>query len=118
MTDAIVRSGPEAVAKMSIADLRREMGVSLEQLAGMVGLASRGRMSVIEREGRCSFAVALEIERISGGRIDASDLNDDVRLARHGHVSTSAAPAPSSGKDRRLSRDTAASVTDKSTQGS
>ena len=69
---------------LTIAELRSEMGLSLEQFAERVGLQSRGRMSVIEREGRCSLDVALAVEALSEGRIDASDLNDDVRAARHG----------------------------------
>lgn len=67
---------------MDIAALRAEMGLSLEEFASRIGLASRGRMSVIEREGRCSLEVALKIEALSGGRIDAADLSDDVRAAR------------------------------------
>lgn len=39
-------------------------------------------MSVIERGGRCSLNVAIAIEDLSNGRIDAADLNDDVRAAR------------------------------------
>ncbi len=65
-----------------IADLRTELGLSLEEFAARIGLASRGRMSVIERENRCAPGVALKIEELSGGRIDASDLNDIVRAAR------------------------------------
>ncbi|MFO6447841.1 hypothetical protein ACLBKU_11905 [Erythrobacter sp. NE805] len=67
----------------TIAELRSEMGLSLEQFAARVGLQSRGRMSVIEREGRCSLDVALAIEALSGGRIDAAELSDDVKAARH-----------------------------------
>ena len=73
-----------AAAPFTIARLRAELGLSLEQMAERVGLQSRGRMSVIEREGRCSLDVALAIETLSGGRIDAGDLNEDVRAARHG----------------------------------
>jgi len=68
---------------MKISELRRELGLSLEEMSRRVGLNSRGRMSVIEREGRCSFAVALAIEALSDGRINAGDLNDDVKAARH-----------------------------------
>lgn len=74
----------------TIADLRAELGLSLEQFAERVGLQSRGRMSVIEREGRCSLDVALQIEALAEGRIDAADLNEDVKAARHGLGDTSA----------------------------
>lgn len=73
-----------AAETFTIAQLRAELGLSLEQFAERVGLQSRGRMSVIEREGRCSLDVALAIEALSGGRIDAALLNDDVKAARHG----------------------------------
>lgn len=67
---------------MLIADLRKELDLSLEAFGARVGIASRGRMSVIERENQCSLAVALAIEELSEGRIDAAGLNDDVRRAR------------------------------------
>lgn len=88
---------------MDIASLRAEMGLSLEEFAGRVGLASRGRMSVIERENRCSLDVALKIEALSDGRIDAADLSDDVRAARHGRTVSADALAPSAGKAGELS---------------
>lgn len=71
---------------MKIADLRAEMGLSLEEFAARIGLASRGRMSVIEREERCALSVALRIEELSAGRIDAAALSDDVRAAREACV--------------------------------
>lgn len=73
---------------MDIAALRSELGLSLEEFAGRIGLASRGRMSVIERENRCSLEVALKIETLSGGRLDAASLSDDVARARHGLVAS------------------------------
>ena len=80
---------------MKISDLRAELGLSLEEFAEKVGLASRGRMSVIERAGLCSFKVALAIESLSQGRIDAADLNEDVRAARHG-IGNTPLPTPAS----------------------
>lgn len=76
---------------MKIADLRAELGLSLEEFASRIGLASRGRMSVIEREERCGLDVALRIELLSADaegrpRIDAAALCDDVRAARAGLV--------------------------------
>ncbi|HKT85613.1 MAG TPA: hypothetical protein VJQ77_05955 [Novosphingobium sp.] len=80
---------------MKIADLRTELGLSLEAFAAEIGLQSRGRMSVIERENRCSLDVALRIEDLSGGRIDAAELSEDVRKARHGLGDTGSEDAPS-----------------------
>lgn len=77
-------------SRMNIAELRAEMGVSQEEFAALIGLSSKGNVSIIERENRCGLRVALKIEQLSGGRIDAASLNDEVRVSRHGldHVST------------------------------
>lgn len=88
---------------MKIADLRSELGLSLEAFAAQIGLQSRGRMSVIERENRCSLAVALKIEDLSRGRIDAADLSDEVRAARHGLDNDGQVRAPSTGKPNETS---------------
>ena len=69
---------------MKIADLRSELGLTLEAFAAEIGLQSRGRMSVIERENRAPLHVALRIEALSEGRIDAGELSTEVRAARHG----------------------------------
>lgn len=86
-----------------IAALRKELGLTLEEFGGRIGLASKGNASVIERENRCSLAVALKIEALSGGRIDAASICDDVRQAREamaGHAAPDTAPEtnPSPGK--------------------
>lgn len=67
-----------------IAALRQERGESLAEFAAAVGCSSKGRMSEIER-GRASptVAQALRLEELSGGRIDAGALNEDVRASRH-----------------------------------
>jgi DNA-binding XRE family transcriptional regulator len=66
---------------MMIADLRKELGLSLEAFARSVGLSSKGYASELERGNvKCSVSIALEIERLSGGRIHAASLNDDVGL--------------------------------------
>ena len=83
---------------MNIADFRSELGLSLESFAAQLGLQSRGRMSVIERENRCSLEVALKIEELSGGRVDAASLNSDVRAARHGLSDTAARHDASTGQ--------------------
>ena len=102
---------------MQIVELRTEMGLSLEAFAALIGLQSRGRMSVIEREGRCALGVALKIEALSmqdgEPRIDAADLNDDVRASRqgvsggggavHGEANSPAALAPATGQIGDLS---------------
>lgn len=67
---------------MTIADLRRERGETLEAFAVKLGLSSKGQASDIERGGPCSLRVALTLEELSNGRIDAATLNADVAAAR------------------------------------
>jgi hypothetical protein len=69
-------------AALTIADLRREMGLSLAEFGALIGLASKGNVSLIERGAPCSLTVALAIEKLSGGRIDAAHLSADVAAAR------------------------------------
>lgn len=86
-------------SQISIADLRTELGDTLQQFGLRIGIASKGNVSVFERENRCPLAPALRLEELSGGRIDAADLNDDVRAARAAcrHAcADSPAPAPAS----------------------
>lgn len=74
------------------------MGVSQEEFAALIGLSSKGNVSIIERENRCGLRVALKIEQLSDGRVDAASLNDEVRLSRHGldHVPTDTSEADQS----------------------
>lgn len=68
---------------LSIAALREELGLTQLDFGERIGLASKAQVSLIERGlSPCSFNVALAIEELSGGRIDAGNLNDDVRRAR------------------------------------
>lgn len=71
-----------------IAQLRRERGESLEAFGAAVGISSKGRVSEIERGiGRAvTAAQALEIERLSGWRIDAARLNPVIAAARAGQL--------------------------------
>lgn len=66
--------------RMDITDLRKEMGLSLEAFGALVGLKSKGHVWQLENGGTVSVRVALEIERLSEGRIPAGTLNTDVAL--------------------------------------
>jgi hypothetical protein len=94
--------------RMTIADLRAELGDTLEQFGTRIDIKSKGNLSLIERDNRCSLPVALRIEELSAGRIDAADLNEDVRAARAGLVHAGEdGPAPgdaSAGKSAGVSR--------------
>lgn len=68
---------------MTISEFRHNQGWSLDQLASNLGLTSKGHASDIERgAAKCSVRVALELERLSGGSLVASELNADVALVR------------------------------------
>jgi predicted transcriptional regulator len=71
----------EVAPANSIADLRATLELTLEGMGGLVGI-SKSQMHEVERTGRASLRVALRIEELSGGAIDAADLCDDVRAAR------------------------------------
>ena len=59
---------------------RKEQGLTLDRAAVQFGITSKGYLSDIERGGRCSVAVALNIERVTAGTIPAASLNPDVAL--------------------------------------
>lgn len=66
---------------MQVRTLRQELGMSQEEFASRLGLKSKGHLSQIERgEAGASIRVALELERLSGGRIKATELNEEVAL--------------------------------------
>lgn len=69
---------------MTIAELRKSLSLSQEEFAKAVGLTSKSYVSELEsaEDPRCSVKVALEIERLSDGRISADSLNPDVGLVR------------------------------------
>lgn len=69
----------------AIAALRAELGLTQLEFGALIGVDNKTSVSLIER-GRVkpSIRVALAIEELSAGRIDAADLCDDVRIARRG----------------------------------
>jgi len=68
---------------MTIAELRIDLGLTYGGLATALGLASKGQAHGIETgRVKCSPRVALAIEKLSEGRIQAGELNDDVALVR------------------------------------
>lgn len=70
---------------MTIAGLREELGLTQLEFGERIGLASKAQVSLVERGlAPCSLRVALRIEQLSGGRIDAGELSEEVRISRHG----------------------------------
>lgn len=60
---------------------RKGKGMTLEVFARKLG-KTKGHMSIVERDMRCSATLALDIERETGGAISASQLNPDVAMVR------------------------------------
>src|SRR3546814_2210628 len=96
---------PDMSDAFTIKDLRSEMGLTLEQFGQNVGL-SKSQMHEVERTGKASLRVALGIETLSGHRIDAAALNEDVRLSReisvHDALDTTLGAERSPGKEQGL----------------
>ena len=67
---------------LTIEALRAELRMNQDQFARAVGLANKASVSLMERGGPVSLPVALAIEKLSAGRIDAGTLNADVAAAR------------------------------------
>jgi hypothetical protein len=64
-----------------LSDYRKREGLSLEAFAALVG-KSKGHMHEVESTMKCTASLALEIERVTEGAIDAGTLNEEVALAR------------------------------------
>jgi len=97
--------------RITIASLRKELGLTLDELAEQLGISSKGYLSQIERGViDCSLSIALRIEEFSGGRIDAASLSRDVNMARASCAGgcspdTSETDAPSPGSCAAISPD-------------
>lgn len=66
---------------MTISEFRKANSLTLEALGGLIG-KSKGHVYAIEQTGRCSAKVALAIERVTRGAVDAASLNDEIAEAR------------------------------------
>jgi transcriptional regulator with XRE-family HTH domain len=67
---------------MRISAFRKELELSQGEFALKLGLKSKSHMCEIERKNRCSPRIALEIERLSDGRIPAGSISNAVALVR------------------------------------
>lgn len=104
---------------LTISELRKELGMTQSAFAVAIGLSVGGKTSVSQIEAGqrpISLSAALRIEALSGGRIDAASLNDDVARARaacgggcavHDGVAIAAGAGASTGKPRETSREQA-----------
>lgn len=67
---------------MKVSELRKSLSLSQQGFADLLGLSSKSYVCELENSGKCSVRVALEIERLSDGKISAETLNPDVKLVR------------------------------------
>lgn len=81
---------------LTVAALRAELKLTLADFGERLGL-SKSQTHEVEQSNRASVRVAVAIEELSGGRIDAAALNDDVKLSRHGEADSAGEPAASIG---------------------
>ena len=65
----------------TITQYRKDHELTLEAFADKVG-KSKGHMSEVENTMRCTAKLALDIERVTNGEVDAADLSEDVAEAR------------------------------------
>ena len=66
---------------MDIATYRKTEGLSMEAFGALVG-KSKGHIHQVESEMRCSAKMALDVERVTNGAVDAAALNDEIASAR------------------------------------
>ncbi len=66
-----------------IAALRKQRGETLAQFAEVLGCSSKSRIWEFENGRACpTVAQAVRLEELSGGKIDAAALNEDVARSR------------------------------------
>lgn len=88
---------------ITVSDLRQERGETLEEFGRAIGVNSKGRVSEYIRDNRFPLNAALALQELSGGRIDAAELCDDVRRARAGVTDLRSHDAVDSGADAAAS---------------
>lgn len=65
----------------TINQYRTAEGLTLEAFAALVG-KSKGHIHEVESTMRCSAKLALAIEDVTNGAVDAASLNDEIATAR------------------------------------
>jgi len=66
---------------MKLSEWRKEQGLSLEALADKLS-KSKGHLSAVENDGYATARLALDIEKLTDGKVDAASLNPEIRDAR------------------------------------
>lgn len=81
-----VRFGKYEHQHMTILDFRKSLGLTQEQFAERLGLKSKGQISEIESTNQCSMKVALKLESLSRGAVNAASVCPAVALVREGRA--------------------------------
>lgn len=66
---------------MTLSDWRSKEGLSLEAVAVRLG-KSKGHLHAVEKDGYATARLALDIETLTNGAVDAGDLNPEIAEAR------------------------------------
>ena len=66
---------------MTLTEYRKKHGLSLEAFGALVG-KSKGHIHAIERSNRATASLALAIEQVTGGQVNAAFLNSSIAEAR------------------------------------
>jgi transcriptional regulator with XRE-family HTH domain len=66
---------------MTLSEWRKQEGLSLDALASKLD-KSKGHLSAVENEGYATARLALDIEKLTGGLVDAATLNPEIAEAR------------------------------------
>lgn len=83
MEQTIASTPARGDSALSIAAFRTELGLTLAEMGERVGL-SKSQMHFVEQSNTATVRVAVALEEMSVGRIDAAALCEDVRVAREG----------------------------------
>ena len=66
---------------MTLTAYREKHGLTLEQFGALVN-KSKAQIHSIEKDRYATAKLALDIERVTGGAVDAAQLNPQIRQAR------------------------------------
>jgi transcriptional regulator with XRE-family HTH domain len=66
---------------MTLTEWRKLNGLSLEALAAKLD-KSKGHLHAVEKDGYATPRLALDIEQLTDGAVDAGELNPDIAEAR------------------------------------
>lgn len=66
---------------MTLSEWRKQHGLSLEAVASKLG-KSKGHLHAVEKDDYATARLALDIEALTNGKVDAASLNPEIAEAR------------------------------------